>query len=40
MDDKNNISAVINYDYIKKMFPVVRFMNALNRHNESKIKGS
>ncbi len=40
MDDKNNISTTVNYDYVKKMFPVVRFMNALNRHNESKLKGS
>lgn len=38
MDDKNNISTTINYDYVKKMFPVIRFMNALTRHNESKLK--
>ena len=38
MDDKNNITTTINYDYVKKMFPVIRFMNALTRHNESKLK--
>lgn len=40
MDDKNNISTTINIDYLRKMFPVVRFMNSLNRHNELKAKAN
>jgi CRP/FNR family cyclic AMP-dependent transcriptional regulator len=36
--DGNTISATINIDYMRKMFPVVRFMNALNRVNELKAK--
>ena len=40
MDDKNNISTMVNIDYLRKMFPVVRFMNALNRVNELKAKAA
>ncbi|MBC7429201.1 MAG: Crp/Fnr family transcriptional regulator [Bacteriovorax sp.] len=38
MSDDNKISTDINIDYLKRMFPVVRFMNALNRVNELKAK--
>jgi CRP/FNR family cyclic AMP-dependent transcriptional regulator len=38
MGEKNSISATINIDYLKKMFPVIRFMNAINRVNEAKAK--
>lgn len=38
MDDKNNVSTTVNIDYVRRMFPVVRFMNALNRVNELKAK--
>lgn len=38
MGDDNSISTTINYDYLKKMFPVVRFMNAINRVNDLKAK--
>lgn len=40
MDDKNNVSTMVNIDYLRKMFPVVRFMNAINRINELKAKAS
>jgi len=40
MDDKNNISTTINYDYLKKMYPVVRFMNAINRVNDVKAQAA
>jgi hypothetical protein len=40
MDDKNNVSTTVNIDYLRKMFPVVRFMNALNRVNELKAKAA
>lgn len=40
MGDNNTISTTINYDYLKRMFPVVRFMNALNRVNELKAKAN
>jgi CRP-like cAMP-binding protein len=36
MDDAGNISAMLNVDYLKRMFPVVRFMNAINRVNDAK----
>jgi CRP-like cAMP-binding protein len=36
MEDSGKITAIINVDYLKKMFPVVRFMNALNRTNDAK----
>jgi CRP/FNR family cyclic AMP-dependent transcriptional regulator len=36
MGDNNSISTAINYDYLKKMYPVVRFMNAINRVNDAK----
>ena len=36
MDDKGRVSTMLNVDYLKTMFPVVRFMNALNRLNDSK----
>lgn len=38
MAEDNSISAAINIDYLKRMFPVVRFMNAINRVNEFKAK--
>jgi CRP/FNR family cyclic AMP-dependent transcriptional regulator len=40
MDDKNNVSTTVNIDYLRKMFPVVRFMNALNRVNDLKAKAA
>lgn len=36
MEDSGRITAMLNVDYLKKMFPVVRFMNALNRVNDAK----
>ena len=36
MEDSGRITAPLNVDYLKKMFPVVRFMNAINRVNEAK----
>jgi CRP/FNR family cyclic AMP-dependent transcriptional regulator len=36
MEDNGRISAMLNVDYLKKMFPVVRFMNAINRVNDAK----
>ena len=36
MGEHNVISTTINLDYLKKMFPVIRFMNAINRVNEAK----
>ncbi|MDD4974784.1 MAG: cyclic nucleotide-binding domain-containing protein [Bacteriovorax sp.] len=36
MEDSGRITAMLNVDYLKKMFPVVRFMNALNRLNDAK----
>ena len=38
MGENNVITAPINIDYLKRMFPVVRFMNAINRVNETKAK--
>lgn len=38
MGENNTISATVNIDYARKMYPVVRFMNALNRVNELKAK--
>jgi CRP-like cAMP-binding protein len=38
MGENNSISSTINIDYMRKMYPVVRFMNALNRVNELKAK--
>jgi CRP/FNR family cyclic AMP-dependent transcriptional regulator len=38
MAEDNTISADINIDYLKRMFPVVRLMNALNHINELKAK--
>ena len=40
MGENNIITAQINIDYMKRMFPVVRFMNAINRVNELKAKGT
>jgi CRP/FNR family cyclic AMP-dependent transcriptional regulator len=40
MGENNAISTDINYDYLKRMFPVVRFMNALNRVNDLKAKAN
>jgi CRP/FNR family cyclic AMP-dependent transcriptional regulator len=40
MGEDNSISSEINIDYLKKMFPVVHFMNALNRVNELKAKNA
>ena len=36
MEANNAIFTTINLDYLKKMFPVVRFMNAINRVNDLK----
>lgn len=38
MEDSGRITAMLNIDYLKKMFPVVRFMNSINRINDSKSK--
>ena len=38
MEDSGRITAMLNVDYVLKMFPVVKFMNALNRVNEAKAK--
>lgn len=38
MGENNVISTAINIDYLKRMFPVVRLMNAINRVNEFKAK--
>ncbi len=40
MAEDNSISTEINIDYLKRMFPVVRFMNALNRVNDLKAKAN
>lgn len=36
MEESGRITTMLNVDYVKKMFPVVRFMNALNRVNDAK----
>jgi hypothetical protein len=36
MDDDGRITAIVNIDYLKKMFPVVRLMNSINRFNDAK----
>lgn len=36
MEDSGRVTAMLNVDYLKKMFPVVRFMNAINRVNDAK----
>ncbi len=36
MEDDGRIFTIINLDYLRKMFPVIRFMNALNRLNDAK----
>jgi CRP-like cAMP-binding protein len=36
MESSGRVTAMINIDYLKKMFPVVRFMNSINRVNEAK----
>jgi CRP-like cAMP-binding protein len=38
MGENNSISVGINIDYLNRMFPVVRFMNSINRVNELKAK--
>ncbi len=38
MGEKNSITATVNIKKIKDMYPIVRFMNALNRVNELKAK--
>lgn len=38
MEDDGTITAMLNVDYVSKMFPVVKFMNALARVNEAKAK--
>jgi len=40
MEDNGRISALLNVDYLKRMFPVVRFMNALNRVNDAKAQAA
>ncbi|MBY0412625.1 MAG: cyclic nucleotide-binding domain-containing protein [Bdellovibrionales bacterium] len=34
----NTITTTVNLDYMRRMYPVIRFMNALNRINELKAK--
>ena len=36
MEENGRITAILNVDYLRKMFPVVRFMNAINRVNDLK----
>jgi CRP/FNR family cyclic AMP-dependent transcriptional regulator len=36
MEDNGRVTTILNLDYARRMFPVVRFMNALNRVNEAK----
>lgn len=36
MEESGRVTAMLNVDYLKKMFPVVRFMNAINRVNDAK----
>lgn len=36
MEDSGRVTTILNVDYLKKMFPVVRFMNALQRVNDAK----
>lgn len=38
LGEKGSVTTTINIDYVRRMFPVVRFMNALNRVNELKAK--
>ena len=36
MGAEGKITTILNADYVLKMFPVIKFMNALNRVNEAK----
>ncbi|MGZ3787600.1 MAG: Crp/Fnr family transcriptional regulator [Bacteriovorax sp.] len=36
MEDNGRVTTILNLDYLRRMFPVVRFMNALNRLNDAK----
>lgn len=36
MEDNGRVTTMLNLDYTRRMFPVVRFMNALNRVNDMK----
>ena len=36
MEDSGRVTTLLNLDYVRTMFPVVRFMNALNRVNDAK----
>lgn len=36
--EANKISCAVNYDYLKKMFPAIKLMNAIERANEAKAK--
>lgn len=38
MEESGRITTMLNIDYLKKMFPVVRFMNSINRLNDAKAK--
>jgi CRP/FNR family cyclic AMP-dependent transcriptional regulator len=38
LGEKGSVTTTINIEYVRRMFPVVRFMNALNRVNELKAK--
>ncbi|MBP9679969.1 MAG: cyclic nucleotide-binding domain-containing protein [Bacteriovorax sp.] len=40
MEDNGRVTAPLNIDYLKTMFPVVRFMNALNRLNDLKAQAN
>jgi hypothetical protein len=36
MGEHGKVTTILNTDYVLKMYPVVKFMNAINRVNESK----
>jgi hypothetical protein len=36
MSDSGVITTMLNIEYVRRMYPVVKFMNALNRLNEAK----
>jgi CRP/FNR family cyclic AMP-dependent transcriptional regulator len=40
MEENGRITAMLNLDYLNKMFPVVRFMNAINRTNDAKAQAA
>jgi hypothetical protein len=38
MDDGGRVCTDMNVDYAKKMLPIVRLMNAINRVNDAKAR--